>query len=57
MPRLQDEMSVGYEVLVIGAGPAGEATAELGGSVGYSVALVERDRHRLPSTGSERTAS
>jgi NAD(P) transhydrogenase len=32
-----------YDVVVIGAGPAGEAAAELGGSRGYSVALVERD--------------
>jgi NAD(P) transhydrogenase len=32
-----------YDVVVIGAGPAGEAAAELGGSLGYSVALVERD--------------
>src|SRR6202011_1185028 len=29
--------------VVIGAGPAGEAAAELGGNLGYSVALVERD--------------
>jgi pyruvate/2-oxoglutarate dehydrogenase complex dihydrolipoamide dehydrogenase (E3) component len=27
-------------VVVIGAGPAGEAAAELGGNLGYSVALV-----------------
>ena len=32
-----------HDVVVIGAGPAGEAAAELGGSLGYSVALVERD--------------
>jgi NAD(P) transhydrogenase len=32
-----------YDVVVIGAGPAGEAAAELGGTLGYSVALVERD--------------
>jgi NAD(P) transhydrogenase len=32
-----------FDVVVIGAGPAGEAAAELGGSLGYSVALVERD--------------
>jgi NAD(P) transhydrogenase len=32
-----------YDVVVIGAGPAGEAAAELGGNLGYSVALVERD--------------
>ena len=30
-------------VVVIGAGPAGEAAAELAGTLGYSVALVERD--------------
>jgi pyruvate/2-oxoglutarate dehydrogenase complex dihydrolipoamide dehydrogenase (E3) component len=28
-----------HDVVVIGAGPAGEAAAELGGSLGYSVAL------------------
>ena len=33
-----------YDVVVIGAGPAGEAAAELAGKLGYSVALVERDR-------------
>ncbi|MGI8449026.1 MAG: FAD-dependent oxidoreductase [Streptosporangiaceae bacterium] len=32
-----------YDVVVIGAGPAGEAAAALGGNLGYSVALVERD--------------
>ena len=36
-------MTSRYDVVVIGAGPAGEAAAELGGSLGYSVALVERD--------------
>ena len=30
-------------MVVIGAGPAGEAAAELGGNLGYPVALVERD--------------
>ena len=32
-----------YDVVVIGAGPAGQTAAELGGVLGYSVALVERD--------------
>ena len=32
-----------YDVVVIGAGPAGEAAAELAGNLGYSVALVEQD--------------
>ena len=32
-----------FDVVVIGAGPAGAAAAELGGILGYSVALVERD--------------
>ena len=32
-----------FDVVVIGAGPAGEAAAELGGVLGYSMALVERD--------------
>jgi pyruvate/2-oxoglutarate dehydrogenase complex dihydrolipoamide dehydrogenase (E3) component len=31
------------DVVVIGAGPPGAAAAELGGALGYSVALVERD--------------
>ena len=37
------DVSSRYDVVVIGAGPAGEAAAELGGTLGYSVALVERD--------------
>ena len=32
-----------YDVVVIGAGPAGAAAAELAGVLGYSVALAERD--------------
>ena len=32
-----------FDVAVIRAGPAGEAAAELGGILGHSVALVERD--------------
>ena len=32
-----------FDVVIIGAGPAGETAAELGGILGYSVALVERD--------------
>ena len=36
-------MSRHYNVAVIGAGPAGEAAADLGGNLGSSVALVERD--------------
>ena len=32
-----------YEVVVIGAGPVGEATAELAGNLGYPVTLAERD--------------
>ncbi|MGB6455978.1 MAG: FAD-dependent oxidoreductase [Streptosporangiaceae bacterium] len=32
-----------HDVVVIGAGPAGQAAAEFGGTLGYSVALVERD--------------
>jgi NAD(P) transhydrogenase len=42
MPSHDDDVSR-HDVVVIGAGPAGEAAAELGGSLGYSVALVERD--------------
>jgi NAD(P) transhydrogenase len=37
------EVSSHPDVVVIGAGPAGEAAADLGGNLGYSVALVERD--------------
>ena len=32
-----------YEVVVMGAGPAGEAAAGRAGNPGYSVASVERD--------------
>jgi NAD(P) transhydrogenase len=43
VPSSDGDVSRRYDVVVIGAGPAGEAAAELGGSLGYSVALVERD--------------
>jgi len=43
MPSHPNEVSSRHDVVVIGAGPAGEAAAELGGNLGYSVALVERD--------------
>jgi NAD(P) transhydrogenase len=43
MPFDDDDASGDYDVAVIGAGPAGEAAAELAGNLGYSVALVERD--------------
>src|SRR5580693_2183651 len=43
MPSGSDDVIRHYDVAVVGAGPAGEAAAELGGSLGYSVALVERD--------------
>jgi NAD(P) transhydrogenase len=39
----RSEVSSRYDVVVIGGGPAGQAAAELGGRLGYSVALVERD--------------
>src|ERR1700683_4653913 len=39
----RSEVSNRHDVVVIGAGPAGEAAAELGGSLGYQGALVERD--------------
>ena len=43
MPSHDDDMSLRYDVVVIGAGPAGEAAAQLGGALGHSIALVERD--------------
>jgi pyruvate/2-oxoglutarate dehydrogenase complex dihydrolipoamide dehydrogenase (E3) component len=39
----RNDASYRHDVVVIGAGPAGEAAAELGGGLGYQVALVERD--------------
>jgi NAD(P) transhydrogenase len=36
-------MTVGYDIVVIGAGPAGEVAATLAGNLGYAGALVERD--------------
>ena len=39
----RSDVSNRHDVVVIGGGPAGEAAAELGGSLGYQVALVERD--------------
>jgi NAD(P) transhydrogenase len=38
-----DEVNSHHDVVVIGAGPAGEAAAELAGNLGYSVLIVERD--------------
>jgi NAD(P) transhydrogenase len=38
-----DRMNGDHDVVVIGAGPAGQSAAQLGGNLGYSVALVERD--------------
>jgi NAD(P) transhydrogenase len=43
MPSADHEAHGRHDVVVIGAGPAGEAAAELAGNLGYSVALVERD--------------
>ena len=43
MPSDADDMSRHFDVVVIGAGPAGEAAAELGGTLGYAIAMVERD--------------
>jgi NAD(P) transhydrogenase len=43
MPAADDGVNGRYDVVVIGAGPAGEAAAELAGNLGYSAALVERD--------------
>lgn len=43
MPSAGDGGNGRHDVVVIGAGPAGEAAAELAGNLGYSVALVERD--------------
>ena len=36
-------MNGDHDVVVIGAGPAGQSAAEFGGNLGYSVALVERE--------------
>ncbi len=43
MPPADDRTNSRHDVVVIGAGPAGEAAAELAGNLGYSAALVERD--------------
>jgi NAD(P) transhydrogenase len=43
MPSGSDDVIRHYDLVVIGAGPAGEAAAELAGNLGYQVALVERD--------------
>jgi pyruvate/2-oxoglutarate dehydrogenase complex dihydrolipoamide dehydrogenase (E3) component len=43
MPSAGDGVNGRHDVVVIGAGPAGEAAAELAGNLGYSAALVERD--------------
>ena len=36
-------MSSHYDLVVVGAGPAGESAAQMAANLGYSVALVERD--------------
>ena len=38
-----ERMNGDHDVVVIGAGPAGQSAAEFGGRLGYSMALVERD--------------
>jgi len=43
MPSADQTANGPYDVVVIGAGPAGDSAAELAGNLGYSVALVERD--------------
>ena len=43
MPSESGDRRGRLDVVVIGAGPAGEAAAQLAGTLGYSVALVERD--------------
>jgi NAD(P) transhydrogenase len=43
MPSADEAANSPYDVVVIGAGPAGDSAAELAGNLGYSVALVERD--------------
>jgi hypothetical protein len=53
MPSGSDDVIRHYDVVVIGAGPAGEAAAELGANLGYQVALVERDT--VGGTASGRT--
>jgi len=44
MPSPGDGKDDSYDLIVIGAGPAGDAAARLAGNLGYSVALVERDK-------------
>ncbi len=36
-------MSSQYDLVVVGAGPAGESAAQMAANLGYSVAVVERD--------------
>jgi NAD(P) transhydrogenase len=43
MPSDGDGVNSRHDLVVIGAGPAGEAAATLAGNLGYSVALAERD--------------
>jgi NAD(P) transhydrogenase len=43
MPSGSGDRRGRLDVVVIGAGPAGEAAAHLAGTLGYSAALVERD--------------
>jgi len=43
MPSDSGDPQGGLDAVVIGAGPAGEAAAQLAATLGYSVALVERD--------------
>ena len=38
-----DDRNGDHDVVVIGAGPAGQSAAEFGARLGYSIALVERD--------------
>jgi pyruvate/2-oxoglutarate dehydrogenase complex dihydrolipoamide dehydrogenase (E3) component len=35
----------GYDLVVIGAGPAGESAAELASFLGRSVAIVEKNKY------------
>jgi NADPH-dependent glutamate synthase beta subunit-like oxidoreductase len=42
--RLRSGMTRSYDLVVIGAGPAGESAAELAAFLGHSVVIVEKNK-------------